>query len=369
MTNFSASLPTVEVNRIPQSRRPAGDLSGVAFASIFSDHMFVAEYEDGRWARADIRPYGPLELLPNVSALQYGISVFEGLKAQRTADGRVALFRPRQNARRLNQSAARLAMAELPDDLFETALLTLLDLDREWVPPSGQGALYVRPCLFSIDPAIRVKPAERFLFTILTFPFGTYYAGGVDALVTERYVRAFPGGTGAVKPAGNYAPTLAADLEAQAQGCQTVLWLDGLERRYVEECGVMNVFFVAQGERGPVVITPALGGTILPGITRDSVLTLLRDDDVQIEERAITIEEVLGLLGEGRLLESFGTGTAATLSHIRSLTYRGQRNPLPDVGPDSVGAAVRDRLQAIARGTEPDRFNWLTFVDGKRESP
>ncbi|MFN2447075.1 MAG: branched-chain amino acid aminotransferase, partial [Vicinamibacterales bacterium] len=292
-------MSPISLERTPQPRLPGVNLSNVEFSSVMSDHMFVAEYRDGAWRDPSIRPYGPIPLVPAISALQYGVSVFEGLKAHRLPSGEVALFRPEANAQRLVQSALRLAMPPVPEEIFAAALEALVDVDRAWVPPNGQGAMYIRPCQFSTDASLRVRPAEQFLFVVITCPFSAYYAAPVDVLVTDRYVRAFPGGTGGVKPAGNYAPALVADLEARNVGCQTVMWLDGRERQLIEECGVMNVFFVI----GDEIVTPPLEGTILPGVTRDSALTLLRDMGYTVHERRISIEEVIAAHGSGALRE------------------------------------------------------------------
>jgi branched-chain amino acid aminotransferase len=351
-------IPPLTIEPVSRSRVEDVDLSAVAFSSVMSDHMLVAEYADGAWRTAAIRPYGPLALSPVISALQYGVSVFEGSKAQRTPEADVVLFRPAANARRLNRSAERLAMPPVPEELFLDGLRALVRLDAAWVPPHGRGALYIRPCLFSVDESVRVKPAERFLFVIVTFPFGTYYSAPVDVLVTDRFVRAFPGGTGDVKPAGNYAPAMRADADAQRAGCQTALWLDGRERRYVEECGVMNVFFVIDH----TVVTPALEGTILPGVTRDSVITLIRDLDLAVEERRIALEEIFAMHAAGRLRECFGTSTAATLTHVRSIRHGDQQIVLPPIEARRIGPAVREALVGIASGTAPDRHSWLDRV-------
>lgn len=270
----------IQVERTRASRLPGLDLANVPFSSVFSDHMLVAEYRDGGWGQAVIRPYGPLSLAPSVSALQYAVSVFEGLKAHRMPGGEVALFRPWENARRLNRSALRLAMPEVPASLFLTELRRLVRLDQDWVPP----------------------------------------------------------------------------------GLGTVLWLDGRERRYVEECGVMNVFFVVDAGGGPRVVTPELTGTILPGVTRDSVLTLLREMGVAVEERRLAIDELLAAHDRGALRECFGAGTAATLSHVRRIRYRDKDYELPAVETRSVGPAVRERLVAIATGRAPDAHGWLERV-------
>lgn len=355
---MTLSVPQVRIERVGRSRRPDVDLARVAFSEVFSDHMLVAEFRDGAWDEPGIRPYGPLPLPPSISALQYGVSVFEGLKAHRTPAGAVALFRPGENARRLNRSAARLAMPAVPEAMFRDGLRQLVGLDADWVPAAGQGALYIRPCLFSIDPSLRVKPADRFLFVIVTCPFAAYYAGPVDLVVAERYVRAFPGGTGDVKAAGNYAAALVADREARDAGFQTVMWLDALQREHVEECGVMNMFFVID-ER---IVTPALQGTILPGVTRDSVITLLRDMGLEVEERPVSIEEIVRASDRGVLRECFGTGTAATLSHVRRIRYRDRDLELPSVEERTIGPKVRERLVAIATGQAPDPYGWVEEV-------
>lgn len=349
----------IRTEHVDRSRLDGIDFANLPFSSVFSDHMLTASHRDGAWGDPVIQPYGARDLPLNLSALQYGVAVFEGLKAHRLPDGRVALFRPKDNARRLNRSAVRLAMPEVPESLFLEGLRELVRQDAGWVPPAGAGALYIRPYLYSADPSLRVKPAEAFEFAILTCPFGSYYAAPLDVFVTDRYVRSFPGGTGDIKAIGNYAPALLADREAQANGYGTVLWLDGVHRRFVEECGVMNVFFVADGR----VVTPALNGTILAGITRDSTLRILRDLGLPVEERAIAIEEVLAWHRDGVLQEAFGTGTAATLSHISRIHYQGTDLVLPSVDQRRVGPAARERLVAIMTGQAPDPYDWLDVLE------
>jgi branched-chain amino acid aminotransferase len=355
----SAAVPNITVRRSESPR--AGQIDNaaeIAFSSIFCDHMLVATYSEGRWLEASIQEYGPLSLPPNISALQYGLSVFEGLKAHRTVNGQVALFRPGANAARLNRSAERLAMPAVPEALFLDGLRQLVRLDQQWVPPTDRGALYVRPCLFSIDPSVRVKAPDRCVFVIFTFPFTHYYAGPVDLQVSERYVRAFPGGTGEIKPAGNYAPTLLAEREARENGFHSVLWLDGQQRSFIEECGVMNVFFAM----GDVIVTPALEGTILPGITRDSAITLLREIGLTVVERPISIDEVFAAHEAGALRECFGTGTAATVSTVRRIGYQNREIQLATDDETSIGARLRERLTTIATGRTADAHNWLDFV-------
>jgi branched-chain amino acid aminotransferase len=353
-TNQLETVP-IRIDRVVNSRQQEVDFATVVFGSVFSDHMFTADFQDGRWSEGLIRPYGPIPLAPNISALQYGVSVFEGMKAHQSADGRPLLFRARENARRLQRSAARLAMPAVPESLFLDGLRELVRLDQAWIPPAEMGALYIRPILFSVDPSIRVKPADRYQFIIFTSPFGAYFSAPVDVLVSERYVRAFPGGTGDTKPAGNYAAALLADQEARDAGCNSVMWLDAQERRYVEECGVMNVFFVL----GEDVVTPPLSGTILPGITRDSVITLLRDMGYRVKEDRISMDDLLKSYERDELRECFGTGTAATVSHVRRIRYKDRTLELPPIEHRKVGAAVREKLLAIMTGREPDPHGWV----------
>lgn len=349
----------LEITRVKESRLGTVDFGNLPFGTIFSDHMLAVEYRAGGWGQPTIRPYGPLSLSPSISALHYGLSLFEGLKAHRSPTGEILLFRPWENARRLNRSAARLAMPEVPESLFLDGLRELIRLDRQWVPPAEQGSLYLRPCYFSTEESLRVRPADQYLFLILTCPVGPYFTAPVDVLVTTRYARAFPGGTGDIKPCGNYAPALLAEREAQAQGFNTVLWLDAREHRYVEECGVMNVFFVIDDR----VVTPDLSGTILPGVTRDSVITTLRDMGLVVEERRIAIDEVMESHRAGRLRECFGTGTAATVSHVRRIRYLDEEITLPEVEERTVGPAVRSRLLDVVTGRGGDSHGWVETLE------
>jgi branched-chain amino acid aminotransferase len=352
--NQALPLP-LRIEAVAKSRVDEVDFTSVGFSSVFSDHMFTAEFRDGRWSDGMIRPYGSLTLSPSISALHYGISVFDGMKAHKSSEGRPLLFRPAENARRFQRSAARLAMTPVPERLFLDGLRQLVRLDHGWIPPADLGALYIRTLQFSDDPSIRVKPSERHQFIILTFPFGAYFSEPVDVVVSEGYVRAFPCGTGDTKPAGNYAAALLADQEARDAGFGSVMWLDALERRYVEECGVMNVFFVIGAE----VITPSLSGTILPGITRDSVITLLHDMGHRVREDRIGIDKLLSAYEDGSLRECFGTGTAATVSHVRRIQYKDRTIELPPIAQRQIGPAVRERLLRIMTGHEPDLHGWV----------
>jgi branched-chain amino acid aminotransferase len=355
---MSEASTTFQVERTERSRLADVEFEKLSFGTVFSDHMLVAEYQDGRWLPPSIKPYGPLSLDPSISALQYGISVFEGLKAHRSPRGEILLFRAAENARRLRRSAARLAMPAVPDSLFLDGLRELLHTDRGWVPPADRGALYIRPVLFSIDPSLRVTPAARYLFVIFTSPFGAYFSAPVEVLVTEHYVRAFPGGTGDIKPAGNYAAGLLADREAREAGYNSVMWLDGMERRFIEECGVMNVFFVLEDR----VVTPESTGTFLPGVTRDSVMTLLRGMGLRVEEERFSIDDLIRSFDRGYLRECFGTGTAATISPIRRIRYRERELELTPAPERTLAARLREQLLAIMTGRAPDPYGWVEPV-------
>ncbi|HEV2177031.1 MAG TPA: branched-chain amino acid aminotransferase [Terriglobia bacterium] len=355
MSSTVSVRSVVKVYRTTHSRVQQVDFANVPFSSVFSDHMFSAEFSRGHWSEGEIQPYGPIPLSPTISALHYGVSVFEGMKAHKSPEGRPLLFRAGENARRLQRSAARLAMPLVPESLFLDGLRALIRLDESWIPDAEAGALYIRPILFSVDPSIRVKPAESCRFLILTFPFGGYFAAPLDIVVAEHHARAFPGGTGDTKAAGNYAAALLADQEARDAGFNAVMWLDAQERRYVEESGVMNMFFVFRDH----VSTPALDGTILAGITRDSVITLLRDMGCRVNEERVSLGKVIEGYERGELLECFGTGTAATLAHVRSIRYRTQTLVLPPVEERKIGPAVRERLTAIMTGRAPDWNGWV----------
>lgn len=301
----------ISIHRSEVSRLPQAAFDHLPFGSIFSDHMLFATYGNGAWTHVEIRPYGPVSLPPSINALQYGFSVFEGLKAYRTVQGRLVLFRPRENWGRFQRSCERLALPSPPEDIFLDGMQELVRVDAAWTPQWDAGSLYIRPCLYAVDENITVRPPSSCQFVIFTCPVGPYYALPVNLLVSTDYVRAFPGGTGDIKPAGNYAAAMLAARRAQEAGYDNVLWLDGKERRYIEECGVMNIFFVIEN----TVVTPNLTGTILPGITRDSVITLLRDMHCRVEERPISIAEIVEVYEGGALRECFGAGTAATILH------------------------------------------------------
>lgn len=352
-------MPTAIATQVTRSTRLTEKLREEAtFGEVFSDHILIADYRNGEWTPPELVPFGPLPLSPAACALHYGQSIFEGFKAHRTIDGSLALFRPADNHARLNRTAARLAMPPVPASLFLDGITELVRLDREWTPRREGSALYIRPLYFATDEALVVRPSKSYRFIVMTCPGSPYFSEPVRLIAEEHFVRAFPGGTGDVKPSGNYAGSLLAAQRAQASGFQNVLWLDALEHRFVEEAGVMNVVFVIAG----AAVTPPLSGTILPGVTRDSILTLLRDMGVRVEERPIPIDAIVAAHDDGTLTEAFGVGTAATVAPISKIRYR-DRDLSFETDPErSLGARVRSLLEAIRTGRAEDKHGWLVRV-------
>ncbi len=334
------------------------DLANVAFGSVYSDHMFSAVCRDGSWGEARIEPFGEIGLHPATAVLHYAQAIFEGMKAHLTDDGTPVLFRPEENWKRMNRSARRMVMTEVPEELFLGGIRELVSLDRGWIPPNSAGALYIRPFLFAADPYIGVRPAREYRFHIFTAPVGAYYEGAVRLYVTRRWIRAAEGGTGEAKAAGNYSASYYGMSEAQAHGCDNVMWLDSKEHRFIEECGTMNMVFVIGGR----VVTPPLSGTILPGITRDSLIRLCRDEmGLEVEERPVSIEEVVGAHADGSLTECFGVGTAAVVTRVELLVGDGIDVRLPDAS--EVQDGLRESLTSLRLGRRPDPYGWVERLD------
>lgn len=335
----------------------------LGFGQYFTDHMFLMDYNpESGWHDARVVPHGPLSLDPAAMCLHYGQELFEGLKAYRGADGKVRLFRYKDNIRRFNRSCERLDVPVIGEENFRDALLALIGVEADWVPHSPDTSLYIRPYLIATDPFIGVRSSRRYLFVLLLSPVGAYYKGGLTPTsiwVEDEDVRAVRGGLGSVKAAANYAATLRAQTRAGTKGYSQVMWLDALERKYVEEIGTSNAFFVIGG----TVITPPTGGSILPGITRDSCLCLLREWGVPVEERTLSIDEVWQAHKDGRLDEAFATGTAAVVSPVGSFCYKGATITIGD--GKTVGAIARrlyDTLTGIQWGREPDTMGWTEII-------
>lgn len=352
------TVSDIKVIRAASSRLGEVDFGNIVFGKVYSDHMFAVDYIEGEWQEPSIVPYGAIELSPATTALHYAQSIFEGMKAYRTANGEPVLFRPRANFERMNRSAERMVMPAIPEELFLGGVKELVHLDADWIPSDEDSALYIRPVMFANDDFIGVKPSDNYKFLIFTCPVGKYYTDPVRLWVTREFVRAASGGTGAAKTAGNYAASYYATKIAQDKGYDNVLWLDGKEHRMLEECGTMNMFFVIDG----VVVTPALTGTILQGVTRDSVITLLREMDIKVEERSISMEELKEAHADGKLEEAFGAGTAAAVSPVIEIADGTDVLQLPPNEERKIGPPVLQHLTAIRRGIAEDKYGWLEKI-------
>jgi branched-chain amino acid aminotransferase len=345
------------VTRVKRSRLAETDFDHLPFGKYFSDHMLEADYVDGTWKLAVIRPYQPIMLEPSVMALHYGQAIFEGIKAYRDESG-AFIFRPYDNFKRFNISADRMEMPAVPEDIFIEGMRQLVLLDKDWIPAKEDYSLYIRPFMFATDAALGVKPSETYKFMILLSPTGPYYSAPMKIYVEEKYTRAAPGGVGFAKNAGNYGGSLKAAREARSQGYDQVLWTDAFEHKWLQEVGTMNVFFVF----GNTVVTPSLEeGTILAGVTRDSVITVLREQGFTVEERKINIEEVVSAHRGGKLTEIFGSGTAATISYIKELKYWDYIMTF-DTSSFTTSPAVKKILTEIREGKRPDSHGWLIKV-------
>lgn len=352
---MSVSTLDIKVNKIAESRIAELKHDNIQFGKQYSDHMLVAKYEDGEWKHAEIVPYANLSLSPATTFMHYGQAIFEGVKAYKDPQGNPTIFRPYDNWKRMNRSAERMAMPAVPKELFVEGMRMLIDLDRDWVPSADGTSLYIRPFMIAVDEFVGVKPAEKFLFIIITSPAGPYYANPVSIYVQDKYVRAFPGGIGFTKAAGNYGMSMYPTMQIRKMGYDQILWTDGFEHKYVQEIGTMNVFFVI----GDKVITPDLtGDTILEGVTRDSVITLLKEKGIAVEQRQISIDEIAAAYKAGELKEAFGTGTAASIAPISKLTYHEETMELPPVAEWKITNELKKELSDIRYGRVPDTHEW-----------
>lgn len=350
----------IELTKNPKEKPT--DESKLGFGKIFSDHMFVMNYDEGQgWHDPRIVPYGPVELMPAAMCLHYGQEVFEGMKAYRTEQGKIVLFRPEKNMARLNVSNERLCIPLVDEEFCVEAIKKLVEIEKDWVPHTEGASLYLRPFIFATDPFIGVHPAHHLTFMVICSPSGAYYPEGLDPVkiyVEQNYVRAVRGGMGFTKTAGNYAASLKAQDESEKQGYTQVLWLDGVERKYIEEVGTMNVFFVI----GDEVVTPALQGSILSGITRMSSIELLKDWGYKVSERKLSIDEVAEAYDKGQLKEAFGTGTAAVISPIGELKWGDKVMKINngEIGP--ISHRLYNDLTGIQWDKIEDKFGWIQTV-------
>lgn len=354
-------MTTISLTRTnrPKAKPRDEDLS---FGKFFTDHMFLMDATaDQGWHNPRVVPYGPLSLDPSAAVLHYSQEIFEGLKAYRSPRDTILLFRPDKNAARLNRSAARMCMPAVDEAMFLDAIKTIVATDRDWVPRAPGTSLYIRPAMIATEPFLGVRPAQTYTFFIILCPVGAYYAEGfnpVKILVEDHYVRAVKGGTGEAKTGGNYASSLASAEEAHHKGYSQVLWLDGVERKYIEEVGSMNIAFVIDSE----FITPSLSGSILDGVTRDTTMQLVKDWGMRVVERPITVEEIFTAGSNGRLQEAFGMGTAAVISPVSELAYKGEKLTISNgkVGP--LAQRLFDEISNIQRGLKPDPHGWVVEI-------
>ncbi|NLZ46602.1 MAG: branched-chain amino acid aminotransferase [Clostridiales bacterium] len=339
--------------------KPA-DESQLGFGKIFTDHMFIMDYETGKgWHDARIVPFGDISLSPAAMCLHYGQEIFEGLKAYRTKDGNIQMFRPDENFKRMNVSAERMVIPQIDEKFCEKALEELIKIEKDWVPHSEGSSLYIRPFIFACDPFVGVRPSDKYMFMIILSPSGAYYSTGLNPVkiyVEQKYVRAVRGGTGFAKTAANYAISLAGQDEAHKQDYEQVLWLDGVEQKYIEEVGAMNIFFVIDNE----IITPSLlTGSVLPGITRKSAIEVCKSKGYKVTERKISIDEIAEAYNAGKIQEIFGTGTAAVISPVGHLKWGDMIMTINNNEIGEISQMLYDTLTGIQFGKLPDEFGWV----------
>jgi len=349
---------SINITKAEQSRISEIDFDNLEFGRVFSDHMLEMVYRDGKWSEPEIKPYGPISFEPSIQALHYGQAVFEGMKAYYADDETIHLFRPEDHHKRLNNSARRLCMPEIDESVFIKGLETLLEIDSRWVPKKQGHALYIRPFMFATEEYLAARVSEEYRFYIITSPVAAYYSEGfnpVSLTTSENFVRAVPGGTGDAKAAGNYGGSFLPAKKAQKEGFTQVLWLDALEHKFIEEVGTMNIFFLV----GNSLITPPLSGSVLPGITRRSVITTAKEWGINIQERKISIDEIFEAHNNGILKEVFGSGTAAVISPVGLIHHRGKTIELDreKIGP--FAKKMYDTITGTQYGKVEDTHGWI----------
>lgn len=353
-------MQNIKISLTNNKKAKPTDASQLGFGKIFTDHMFVMDYQDGSWQDARIEPYAPLMLDPSAACFHYGQEVFEGMKAYNSKDGSISLFRPEENFKRLNISNDRLCIPEIDVDFCVEAVKQLVKIEKDWIPNEEGTSLYIRPFIIGCDPFLGVHPSSKYKFVIILSPVGAYYQGGLEPIkifVESNYVRAVRGGIGYAKTGGNYAASLKAQQDAT--GYSQVLWLDGIEREYIEEVGAMNVFFVI----GDEIVTPELQGSILPGITRKSSIELLKSWGLNVVERRLSIKEVSEASKNGTLKEMFGTGTAAVISPVGELKYKDEVIKINNNEIGEISQRLYDAMTGIQLGTAEDKFGWNKKID------
>lgn len=348
----------IQINRIETSRLGNVDFENIQFGRVFSDHMFVADYENGKWGNFEILPFQDLNYNPAFNSLHYGQAVFEGMKAHLDAENNVVLFRPRDNFARLNRSCERLCMATIDPEIMLEGLSELVKIDKEWIPKTDDGALYIRPLMFATDQYIGVAPSETYKLVIFTCPVNKYYDAAVKVKVEDVYSRAAAGGIGFAKAAGNYAASLLPAKIAKEEGYDQLIWTDAKEHKFIEESGTMNLMVIIDGK----IITPPAGETILSGITRMSVLQIARDLGYSVEERQLSVDEIIEAQKAGLLEDMFGTGTAVTITHVSAFGRNGTNYTLPPLSERKVSKQLKSELEAIKRNQKEGYEQWIIVV-------
>lgn len=343
----------ITTTKVERSNVDQLDFDNIPLGTTFTDHMFISDYENGQWVNPRIVPMGMIPTHPAAMALHYGQAIFEGMKAYKNENGEPMLFRPDQNAKRLNKSADRMGMPHFPEGLFVEGLKELVSLEHNWIPPKEGSALYLRPFMYADEPFIGMRAATHYKFIIMASPAGPFFSKRIKLWAEKQFIRAAHGGTGEAKAAGNYAAAIRPTELAKAKGYDQVLWLDAAEHKYIQEVGTMNIFFKINGE----FITPKLDGSVLDGITRKSVIDILRDKGFNVTERLITLNEIKQASQNGELEEAFGSGTAVGIAYIQEIGLEGQVIHVSDESP--VGIEINDTLNAIKTGKLEDRFNWM----------
>lgn len=344
--------------KVERSKLNEMNFDDLPFGRYFTDHMLEADYENGEWKNVEIKPYQPLLMDPSLAALHYGQAIFEGIKAYKDDNNNAFIFRPYENLKRFNLSAERMNMPTIPEEIFIEGMRQLIALDKNWIPQRKEYSLYIRPLMFATDQFLGVRPSDTYKFLIILSPSGPYFAAPMKILVEEKYTRAAPGGVGFSKNAGNYGGSLKAATDAREKGYDQVLWTDAFEHKWLQEVGMMNVFFLINN----VAITPSLDeGTILEGVTRDSAIVILRELGYAVEERRISIDEVMEAHKNGTLQEVFGSGTAAVIAPIKELRYKDYVMQF-DTNTWKTAPAIKARLAAIREGKAEDKYGWLVTV-------
>lgn len=345
----------IEVQRIKKSRLPEIDFAHLPFGKVYSDHMLMADFADGEWKNFRILPFGKIPVSPATPAIHYGQSIFEGLKAYHGHSGEALVFRPLDNLKRMNISAGRMCMPALPEELFMESLAELIAVERKWIPAVSGASLYIRPFMFSADEYIGIRPSLSFTYMVILSPVGFYYSSPVKVKIETHFTRAAQGGTGYAKAGGNYGGSIYPAKLAQQQGYDQLIWTDARNHEYIEESGTMNVMFMIDD----TLVTPALSDSILAGITRESVLQLARSWGMKVEERKVSVHEIVSALESGRVKEAFGVGTAATIASIQLIGFEGTDYELPPVESSVFATRVGNELDGIKHGTRPDPFGWV----------